>query len=1130
MVDPVTTTLMLAGPIVSELAKGALEDYVKDFFIGSIEGFEALAQKPFAKNAVKDALEEFATLFAGELVGAGLGKREIKPFVEPLKAFVRDKEVRQVLGTAFSADCQQVDGAKLAERWQQVKYGGKPEWKLKGTPKWWRDKFPEACYGKPLPYLPAGFEWQRLGEAYRQKVREIVRDDAELRAVLDSQNLERIAEATITNAPIPAEFDLETYREGLLEQYDDLDLDSLSAGIGEDDRRLTVRDVFVAQMARTCQEYLPGDYELPKDVQARLRERGEMAAALAEAEVERYQRAYMEQSPRSILEIIDESRYPFLVVLGDPGSGKSTLLKYLALKWAKLSPQERVSAPVPLLIELRKYVQNKEEGECSNFLEFIESGSGWVGHLPKRILHDELKRGRGMVLFDGLDEVFDPNRRSQVVAQIHDFTQDYPNVKTLVTSRVIGYQQQRLKRANFHHVMLQDFTPEQVAEFIRRWHDLAYRDGRKKAAKRERLENAIAQSRAIRELTANPLLLTMMAILNRNQELPRNRTKLYEEASKVLLYKWDVEGKVKLAHEKLDPDIFDEALKQKICRAIAYRMQLGEQGLQGNIISREELREAIAECLTGVVGNQATVFAKLIIEQLRQRDFILCRLGGHNEDYFGFVHRTFLEYFCAWAFVWQFEKERSIEPEDLKTEVFGKHWQEESWHEVLRLMAGMLDGKFVGEMVEYLLGQKDGKFVNVFLAAECLGEVKSRGEIGEIDGKVRNRLEELTGYGVLIDRPRSSWDWEDNDRIREIRTQAVSTLAEVWKDDPDTLPWLKDKARNDEDSDVRQAAVQELARGWKDDPDTLPWLKDKAQNDENWAVRQAAVQELARGWKDDPDTLPILKDKARNDENEYVRRAAVQELARGWKDDPDTLPWLKDKARNDEDSDVRQAAVQELARGWKDDPDTLPILQDKAQNDENEWVRLVAVQELARGWKDDPDTLPILQDKAQNDEDSVVRQVAVQELARGWKDDPDTLPWLKDKAQNDENEWVRRVAVQELARGWKDDRDTLPLLKDKAQNDENWAVRQAAVQELARGWKDEPGMFELLSQITRTDAFDRSNDFQYNPRRTALEAILKSYPDRPEIFELLRDRSANDTDEQLRQFAQEKLAERESTH
>ena len=55
--------------------------------------------------------------------------------------------------------------------------------------------------------------------------------------------------------------------------------------------------------------------------------------------------------------------------------------------------------------------------------------------------------------------------------------------------------------------------------------------------------------------------------------------------------------------------------------------------------------------------------------------------------------------------------------------------------------------------------------------------------------------------------------------------------------------------------------MQELARGWRTDPDTLPFLKDRARNDEHWDVRQAAVRELARGWRTDADTLPFLKDR-----------------------------------------------------------------------------------------------------------------------------------------------------------------------------------------------------------------------------------------------------------------------------
>ena len=66
---------------------------------------------------------------------------------------------------------------------------------------------------------------------------------------------------------------------------------------------------------------------------------------------------------------------------------------------------------------------------------------------------------------------------------------------------------------------------------------------------------------------------------------------------------------------------------------------------------------------------------------------------------------------------------------------------------------------------------------------------------------------------------------------------------------------------------VRYAAVEEIARGWKDDPETLPLLKQWAQSDDNSDVRRTAVQELARGWKHDPETLPLLKQRAQSDDD-----------------------------------------------------------------------------------------------------------------------------------------------------------------------------------------------------------------------------------------------------------------------
>nr|WP_246844397.1 hypothetical protein [Hydrocoleum sp. CS-953] len=346
-------------------------------------------------------------------------------------------------------------------------------------------------------------------------------------------------------------------------------------------------------------------------------------------------------------------------------------------------------------------------------------------------------------MFDGLDEVFDPAKREEVITDIHRFTNNYKNVRVIVTSRVIGYKHQKLRDAEFYHFMLQDLEAEKVEEFIQNWHNLTYQDETEKVRKRERLKRAIKDSPAIEQLSGNPLLLTMMAILNRHQELPRDRAELYNQASRVLLQQWDMERA--LVDAKIDPITIDYKDKQAILRRVAFFMQENEAGLAGNLIVEKDLREIISEYLKSIDINDARPMAKALIEQLRTRNFILCFVGA---EYYAFVHRTFLEFFCGWSFVWQFKETQSLEIDGLINDVFGKHWQDEKWHEVLRLIAGMIDAKFVGDIISYLMEQEgeEEKFLNLFLAGKCLFEVRSRHSIGDVEERLLNRLKDLTGY------------------------------------------------------------------------------------------------------------------------------------------------------------------------------------------------------------------------------------------------------------------------------------------------------------------------------------------------------------------------------------------------
>ncbi|MDZ8140634.1 MAG: HEAT repeat domain-containing protein, partial [Nostoc sp. DedQUE04] len=1009
---------LIFKPILEDLAKDAAKDWAKDLLKGIPGKIFQKLKKEDIEIAAGKALKEFLQLMQQQLkVRCKLTETEIKEYTTDIQKFISDKSVTEILGQAFDINCESLDAKILEDSWNRLQ----------------------------LKPLPSKFNWQSITEQYLTQVQELLLDSKDLHHILELQKLSDIEKNTKEIAGIIPDFDLPGYQKGIRERYGNLKLDSLDTS-SYAYNELKLWRIFTAQNVRETHQVLPQFHELPKEHLRRLRE-SEQVEAVELEELERHKRVYFEQPIRSVLDVVNKKQdYKYLVILGDPGSGKSTLLQFLALNWAESPLDNVISLPIPLLIELRTYMRRREDKECKNFLEFFHQCSGAIHHLNQLELDKQLKAGNALVMFDGLDEVFDPGKREDVITDIHRFTNDYPDVQVIVTSRIIGYKPQRLLNAEFRHFILQDLDSKQIQDFIYRWHELTFTDAVDKVRKRERLQRGIAASKSIAELAGNPLLLTMMAILNRNQELPRDRAELYNQASRVLLHQWDVE-RVLIEDKRLDPKTIDYKDKQAMLRQVAYLMQTGEKGLAGNLINENDLVKVLTDYLKTIEFDKPRDVARVMINQLRTRNFMLCFLGA---DYYAFVHRTFLEYFCAWEFVWQFKETQTLTIEELKNEVFGKHWQDESWHEVLLLIAGMIETKFVGEILEYLMAQ-DGerkKFVNLFLAAKCLTEVRNRSVIMPMANKLLDILKQ-----------RATQDHNYN-----VRRAAVQELAKNFKDDPETKTFLKQRATQDHNYNVRRAAVQELAKNFKDDPETKTFLKQRATQDHNYNVRRAAVQELAKNFKDDPETKTFLKQRATQDHNYNVRRAAVQELAKNFKDDPETKTFLKQRATQDDSYNVRRAAVQELAKNFKDDPETKTFLKQRATQDDDRGMRYAAVQELVNNFKDDPETKTFLKQRATQDDDRGMRYAAVQELVNNFKDDPETKTILKQRATQDDKEDVRYAAVQELAKNFKDDPETKTILKQRATQDDNWGLRRAAVEELANNFKDDPETKTILKQ------------------------------------------------------------------
>lgn len=724
---------------LGDLAQEAGKDFVKDFFKDFLKsGVERFKQKELAK-AMGQAYTQFLFLVQQELEAEEVSKQEIEAYNQPLIKFIGEKSVKQCLGKAFEPGCQSLDLTELAAQWNKL----------------------------DLKPFPDDFDWKRISRLYLKRVENIIGESQDLKDLFTAKKTGEIAENTKQLAGIIPDYDLQRYRESIQETYRHLKLGKLDSTYRNKSYEVKLWKIFIPQ---TVREGLPSSLdEYPKETQEKLQEQGLLG----------FEQAQQTKSFQSVLEVIADPDYPYLVFVGDPGSGKSTLLQYLALDWAE-NPTERL----PLLIELREYA--KDENKPRDFLAFFHEGKRNICELNQLKLDEQLNSGKALVMFDGLDEIFNNDLRGRVITEIHKFSNKYPQTKIIVTSRRIGYDPEYLENAEFQHFNLEDFDNSQIREFNKRWHSLALPDEsvQDRQDTQKRLQSAINDSPAIRQLAGNPLLLTMMAILNRYNELPRRRIDLYEQSTNVLLHQWEIEYK---KIENLTLDDVDLRAKQGMLRQISYRMQASEKGLGGNIIHWDDLEEEIADYyFNRLRGNKSRTIAGKIIEQLRKRDFILCHLG---KDYYGFVHRTFLEYFCAMAFVERFNKrgkEGGLEIEELKKAVFGQHWQDENWHEVLRLIAGNLK-EFVGDVINYLIDiYTEIKEINALvLAAECLVEV---------DLEVY-----LKGVSVrLLDSLKLALEISENTKI------VAKTITKYWQKDAEVMTWLENVAIEHNNSAIRQ--------------------------------------------------------------------------------------------------------------------------------------------------------------------------------------------------------------------------------------------------------------------------------------------------------------------------------------
>ncbi|MCF3144926.1 HEAT repeat domain-containing protein [Streptomyces platensis] len=969
---------------------------------------------------------------------------------------------------------------------------------------------------------------------------------------------------------------IDAYAEQIRVTYGRLDLEALIPTTEGEHPRVKLREVFVPPLLRAD----PPPVELPVELHRRLIECGELVEAEEEAPQvpgmsrdlwEQARQAYRDRPAVELLETLAAVESGRVVLLGDPGSGKSTLARYLALSLTASTlaePLRPLSGLLPVVIELRRYADaDWRERSFEDFLAYVYEHEG---HAPSPdLLKCCLKRGKSLVIFDGLDELFDPRVRDDVTRRIKGFIARYPESRVVVTSRVIGYNRHTLDAAGFRHYMIQSLSADQIASFTLRWYDAVCPEDKQEGERlRSRLSEAIRRSRPVRELAGNPLLLTILAIVARRQRLPRDRAGVYRHAVNVLVSHWDEDAKhLDLASEIRAIADLDDRDRREMLERLARHMQAGEDGIAGNHILGEEIEKVFTEYLRDTLQLDlapARKVARAMVKQLRERNFILSLYGG---QVYGFMHRAFLEYLAASDIVRRYEQ-RDLTGEDLLDGVFARHASDPAWHEVLLLIVGQLGDKVAAPAIEKILSlpvddKEQSEAPPTVLALRALTEVRRVGAVKEqsiqtaraltryweqfhvvpigvtadtdasfrslgplwVGGNHIRRWLHASGggirsstvaYGLFADMDVlltiASWAWQP-----AARAGVLPHLAQKWPREDKVLNFLRGRALDDPHGFVRSDALDVLATVWVEDPAIREFIKNRAIEDDDDYVRRWTLNTLAFHWPDDPAVRELIEQQVTDDAHYYVRSNALSILAEHWGDGPKVRDLIQERALEDPHEYVRSFALLRLLRHWID-PAVRELIEQQVTDDAHNYVRSIALSILAEHWGGDPNVRDLIERRAVEDPDEHARSRALEALAGFWGDDSAVRELIQRRVKEDPHEHVRSDALDALAEHWGDDTTVRELVEHHATDDPHEFTRRWAIVTLAQHWAESRSVFELI--------YKRASEDQHEDVRiSALRALAEHWPDDPAVRELVEDRSTRDPKAEVRNRALVVLAE-----
>ena len=410
------------------------------------------------------------------------------------------------------------------------------------------------------------------------------------------------------------------------------------------------------------------------------------------------------------------------VLLGDAGSGKSSLSAFLVWASRRLadtrtdldwpySLRERTVLRLNLrrMRQLIEPLKTARHGDSVDPLRLLHASiedaiasvpGGWNEEdlCAARQSLMSLLEGRGLLIFDGLDEVLDIKERSSIEASILQAGARLGSkCALLVTSRPYARPKRLTEFVTWCMLPLSfpadDTAPSQVGALVERWHNVLHPQNA--AAQSEALISALKSDKDRRDLAIRPLLLTLLIgihnvrVKNRpNNEptaLPRIRVDLLNEATELLMDRWfrrikdQIPEPVFLLLKRSDER--DNTGLRRLAEEISFRVQLNRKcQVEDVTVDFKDLKLLVMEYLQHESGQITLDDAVRSAEVIVTRTALWLPSGDSTDKggpSYAYIHRQFQEFLAACHMV----AERSLRD----TLPHRLHGNPEAWGEVARL-------------------------------------------------------------------------------------------------------------------------------------------------------------------------------------------------------------------------------------------------------------------------------------------------------------------------------------------------------------------------------------------------------------------------------------------------------------